>query len=316
MLMTGIMLACATTLIATAALCYFARPICEKLDLMDVPDARKRHGRPTPLLGGLALVLAALPVAAMTALTFAEGAMLSTLLIIIMTTAAMALLGLGDDRHSLTARNRLFLSFIVFGFAAMIEPSLTVRVLSFAFPAYELGLGTHWLAILFTVICAVGLCNAVNMADGKNGLVIGLCIGWLSILSVRAPAEILPTIIIIQSCLVILFVFNLFGRIFLGDGGSYGFATIIALLTIFIYNSPSPGRVHAISADEIVVLFAVPVFDSFRLTFARMMRGQSPMTADRDHLHHHFLDKMGWPGGLVVYLIVALTPAAIWILWA
>ena len=314
MLMTGIMLACATALCATFALCYFARPICETLGLMDVPDERKLHRRPTPLLGGLALVLAALPVVAITTLTFADGAMLTTLLVIISATAAMALLGLGDDRHSLTARNRLLLSFIVFGFAAMIEPRLNVRVLSFATPAYELGLGTHWLAILFTVVCAVGLCNAVNMADGKNGLVIGLCIGWLSLLSVRAPAEILPIIIIIQSCLLILFVFNLFGKIFLGDGGSYGFATMIALLTIFIYNNPSPGRAHAISADEIVVLFAIPVFDSFRLTFARMMRGQSPMTADRDHLHHHFLDRMGWPGGLVAYLLVALLPATFWFL--
>jgi hypothetical protein len=35
------------------------------------------------------------------------------------------------------------------------------------------------------------------------------------------------------------------------------------------------------------------------------------MSADRDHLHHHLQDKFGWPGGLAVYLVLALLPAAL-----
>lgn len=67
---------------------------------------------------------------------------------------------------------------------------------------------------------------------------------------------------------------------------------------------------RAITADELMLLFATPVLDSFRLTFIRLRRGQSPMSADRDHLHHHLQDKFGWPVGLIVYLVIALTPAA------
>src|SRR3546814_5035214 len=44
----------------------------------------------------------------------------------------------------------------------------------------------------FTVLCLVGLQNAVNMADGKNGLVIGLCFIWTSILVIYAPPHLYP----------------------------------------------------------------------------------------------------------------------------
>jgi len=70
------------------------------------------------------------------------------------------------------------------------------------------------------------------------------------------------------------------------------------------------------SAEEVVLLFIVPVLDSFRLTFVRWRRGQSPMEPDRDHLHHRLQNRFGWPTGLYVYLIAALAPAALLLLVA
>jgi UDP-GlcNAc:undecaprenyl-phosphate GlcNAc-1-phosphate transferase len=203
---------------------------------------------------------------------------------------------------------------LIFGTVAALYPQFNVRVLTFDFPTFELGLGTFGLSVFFTTICCVGLVNAVNMADGKNGLVIGLCLGWLAILAFRAPLHLLPLMGLLGAGLVALFLFNLRGRLFLGDGGSYGFGTAIALLTIYIYNMPAGHHGRGITADEIILLFMVPVFDSFRLTFVRMRRGRSPMTADCDHLHHYLQARFGWPSGLVVYLIMALLPAGAYIL--
>ena len=220
----------------------------------------------------------------------------------------MTIVGILDDRHSLSPRLRLLLSFSIFGIAAYIEPIYNVRVLDFEFPQFGLGLGTRGIAIFFTVLCCVGLVNAVNMADGKNGLVIGLCIGWLALLALRSPPIFLPLIALLMVVLTVLLLYNLNGKLFLGDGGAYGLASAIAVLAIAIYNSPGLHVTRAISADGLVLLFIVPVFDSFRLTYKRLRRGQSPMAGDRDHLHHHLQNELGWPAGLIAYWALALLP--------
>jgi UDP-GlcNAc:undecaprenyl-phosphate GlcNAc-1-phosphate transferase len=225
----------------------------------------------------------------------------------------MTIIGILDDRHSLSPRARLLASFAIFGIAAYIEPIFNVRVLDFEYPPLTLGLGTRGLAIAFTVLCCVGLVNAVNMADGKNGLVIGLCIGWLTLLATRAPESFLPLLGLPNVVLLILLVFNLRGKLFLGDGGAYGLATAIGVVAIGVYNSPGTHATRAMAAEELVLLFAVPVLDSFRLTFKRLKRGQSPMAADRDHLHHHLQDRFGWPNGLLIYWALSFAPYLVFV---
>jgi UDP-GlcNAc:undecaprenyl-phosphate GlcNAc-1-phosphate transferase len=277
---------------------------------MDIPAGRKKHAAPTPLMGGVVLLGAFVPVALICIVAFASERWLGSLLIWVGCVSVMALVGLGDDRHSLSPRLRLVISFAVFAAAAAVDPTFNVRVLDFNIPPLTLGLGTWWLAVIFTVICCVGLLNAVNMADGKNGLVLGLSLGWVAILATRAVGPLLPFIGLFSAILMVLFVFNMRGKLFLGDGGAYAIATAIGLLAIMIYNTPGTEALRAISADELVLLFVVPVADSFRLSYKRLRQGRSPMSADRDHLHHHLQDRFGWPTGLLVYWIIGLSPAA------
>lgn len=296
---------------ATLLLCIYAMPICRRLNILDLPDERKRHAQPTPLMGGIVLQGAVVPVVVSMALLGPSTEWTRHLLVWAAALVTMTLVGLADDRHTLSARDRLLISFLVFGSAAIIDPQFNVRVLSFEYPEFQLGLGTGWLAVIFTTICCVGLVNAVNMADGKNGLVIGLCLGWLGLLTIRSPSPLLPLIVALVGPLAVLLIFNLKGRLFLGDGGAYGLATGIGLLSIIAYNNVGVHAGRRVAADELMVLFALPVLDSFRLTFARWRRGQPLMGADREHLHHHLDDRLGWPAGLVVYLTAALAPAAV-----
>lgn len=307
----ALFLVCASIAIA---LCLFSERLCRRLNLMDVPTGRKKHKKATPLMGGLVLLLSFVPVSLLHTLLESSDRWMVSILIWLACVTIMALMGLADDRHSLSPRLRLLISFLVFASAAAADPTFNVRVLDFNIPRFSIGLGTWWLAIIFTVICCVGLINAVNMADGKNGLVLGLALGWLSILSIRAGDPLLPIIALLACCLATLFLFNMTGRLFLGDGGAYSIATALGLLSIMIYNSPGLDKVRAVSADELVLLFIIPVFDSFRLTFARIRDGRSPMSADRNHLHHHLQDRFGWPIGLLVYWLLALTPATLLIL--
>lgn len=310
----AVLLASLTSAGATLVLCIYAMPICRWLDILDVPDTRKRHAHPTPLMGGITLQSAVVPAIIVIALFGVSTDWTRHLLVWAAALVTMTLVGLADDRHTLSARDRLLVSFLVFGSAAIIDPLFNVRVLGFEHPGLEFGLGTGWLAIIFTTVCCVGLVNAVNMADGKNGLVIGLCLGWLALLAARAPQPLIPVFAVLAGSLAVLFAFNLRGKLFLGDGGAYGISAGIGLLAIAIYNSPGAHAGRAMSAEEVMLLFSVPVLDSFRLTFLRWRRGQSPMTADREHLHHHLDRWFGWPAGLIVYLVAALAPSALLLL--
>lgn len=302
---------CAAAFAGTALMTRFARQVCEGLGLIDVPDSRKQHRAATPLLGGLALVAVMLPLGMIASWTAWRGGGLSSMLLLALACGAIALVGIADDRHSLAPRHRVVLGFVVFGGLAALDPTFLVRSLKFPLLGLQFGLAFQWLAVMFTALCCVGLVNAVNMADGKNGLVMGLCIGWLVLLALRAPPSDMPFIAVLLAGLIALMVTNLRGRLFLGDGGAYGFAAAIGLLAIRTYNSSETDPGRGFTAEEVMLLFIVPVLDSFRLTFQRLRRGQSPMTADRNHFHHWLEDRFGWPRGLYVYLFAALAPASL-----
>ncbi len=307
-------MACMASAIATFCLCWWAKSICIQFGLMDVPDERKQHRAITPLIGGLAMMFVALPICALIVAFGTPPQWQFRLTLLAVAVIAMTLTGIADDRHSLAARDRLLFSFLVFATLAVAEPVFNVRVLNFDFPKFELGMATKAISIIFTTVCCVGLINAINMADGKNGLVIGLSIGWLAMLAYRCPAPLLPLVFVLLAVLSVLLVFNLQGRIFLGDGGAYGLGCMIGLLTIASYNSRGADAARSIFSEDILLIFAVPVLDSFRLTYSRIRRRQSPMTADRSHFHHYLQNWLGWPGGLIVYLGIALIPAAIGLL--
>lgn len=295
----------------TLVICLIAGPLCGRLDLIDVPTGRKMHGAPTPLVGGLVLLFAALPVLAY-ALAFddmliQEGGGWMFLLVV----GGIAGLGLSDDRHAHSALGRFVIGVAFFAMAASAEPLFLVRLLHFEHPALVLGLMVYPLAVAFTAICMAGLVNALNMADGKNGLVIGLCLSWLALLYSRAPSGMHLPIQVFVAVLAVLLAFNLRGKVFLGDGGAYGIAACLGLMAIALYNSPGTHPVRAISAEEVAVVFAVPILDMFRLIVVRWKRGSSPMEGDRDHLHHHLLDRFGWPAGLFAYWVVAVGPATL-----
>lgn len=292
-------------------LCRFAMPIAEQFNLLDVPGDRKKHKHVTPLMGGVVILGAVVP-AMITLIVFTSSPNhVFRLSIWTIVAVGMTIIGILDDRHSLSPKLRLIASFGLFGIAAYVEPIFNVRVLDFEYPSFTLGLGTRGIAIAFTILCCVGLVNAINMADGKNGLVIGLCICWLVMLAIRAPNFFFVFISLLILVLLVLLLFNLRGQLFLGDGGAYGLASIIGVLTIAVYNSPGDHATRAMAAEEVALLFAVPVLDSFRLTFKRMKNGQSPMAADRDHLHHHLQERFGWPNGLYAYWLMSASPLAL-----
>jgi UDP-GlcNAc:undecaprenyl-phosphate GlcNAc-1-phosphate transferase len=286
----------------------YANAIGHRLGLLDFPDpfgGRKRHRRVTPLVGGIAVVLAFEAAVLLTSMLFDHdsptldwqlgwigGAVLG-----------MALIGLADDRLGLSPSLRLSVTTIILGVTVIYVPDFRVDFLRFT-GVGELIVLPAWGAMLFTLVCLIGLLNAVNMADGKNGLVITLALIWTAILFARNPYTFDPLLSAAAAALLMLLVFNMRGALFLGDCGSYGISAIYGLLSIYAYNH----GLASFGAEQVAIMFLIPVLDTIRLMTWRLRYGRSPFAGDRNHLHHYLHARWGWPVGLAIYALLVATP--------
>lgn len=293
---------------STLLICHFARPIGEALGLIDDP-ARKshsRHAEAVPLVGGLAVffpvVLLEL-VAAVMAQFMYQRTYWDTSAVFAAAVGVMTAIGLLDDRYHLSVRSRLVVTSMVFVAAVSMTPEFRIEELVIPFVGMALPIIFGWAAAPFTVLCLVALANAVNMADGRNGLVIGMGLIWTMAFLSASPAELPRGNLMLFASLLTVFVYNMQGKLFLGDGGTYGLATCFGLTAIWFHRYDG----GLLSESQIASLFLIPCLDMVRLIASRLRRGVSPFAADHDHLHHLLDNWMGWNRGLLVYLgLVAL----------
>ena len=282
---------------------FNARAVGERLSLMDYPDpsgGRKLHLTITPLVGGL-VVAGAVALGTSLALALGPGPALRSLLLwYAAVVVGLALIGLADDRFGLSPGVRLGLAAALLLLGSADVPDFQIMFMRFA-DAPRIFPLIGWSGIVFTLICLVGFLNAVNMADGKNGLVIGQALIWSAALAWRLPSPLLPPLAALATALAVLFVFNMRGRLFLGDSGSYGLSAAFGLLAVVAWNNGFADM----NAEDVALIFALPVFDTLRLIVMRMARGLSPFTPGRDHLHHYLHARWGWPRPLSWVLLLS-----------
>jgi UDP-GlcNAc:undecaprenyl-phosphate/decaprenyl-phosphate GlcNAc-1-phosphate transferase len=274
--------------------------------LLDFPDGdggRKRHAAVTPLVGGIGVAAAAAIGIGASAMAVGDAPAVNLHLWWFgAVVAVMYGVGLTDDRFALGPKLRLGITLGILLLAVVFAPDFSLPTLRFTgFPdVWILGAIGDVLALL----ALLGLVNAINMADGKNGVVIGMCLVWTAILAFWMPLSFAPILAAVGAALAVLLGFNMKSRLFLGDSGSYALSGIFGLLAIYTYN-------HAfatVRADHVAALFLVPVLDTIRLMSIRIARGGSPFAGDREHFHHYLWDSLGWPRGLFVYLAVVALP--------
>lgn len=290
-------------------ICVWADPVARYLGVMDAPDGeRKHHSHPTPLVGGIAIMLSLL-VWGVATLIFGTATQPALLLSVLLCGTGIALVGFADDQSNTLplARASSLVVFVLIAFA--IDRELIARPYLYWGSFVPTRLPAAALATLLCISMA-GFVNAVNMADGQNGIVASMYAVWAFCLVLTGNGEISAIALLLLASSVVVLAFNMAGRLFLGDCGAYGVSFVFGLLAI---------AAHAkglISVETIVVWFFVPVMDCLRLTFMRPMRGVSPVDAGRDHFHHRLQDKLGQDLGLLSYvgivaassLVAALDP--------
>ncbi len=270
-----------------------ARPIGERLNVMAKPDGgRRRHALATPQVGGIAILSTLVVWCASTAL-LQPGDDRNLLIAVILCATGVGIIGFTDDQHETSPIARMLSLAVFLGVAFAIDHDMIASVLNWgSFTQTSIAV---WAYFLLMVLTSVGLVNAVNMADGQNGIVGSMYVVWSGclILTTTGTAQDIAGVLLLASGMFL--VFNLRGKLFLGDCATYGITFVIGLLVALAH---ARGQ---IPLESIIVWFFVPVVDCLRLLITRPMRGRSPLTGDRDHFHHRLEDKMGGNMGLLTY---------------
>lgn len=291
---TELLTRCAIALATTALTTPIVRWLATRRALVDQPEDRKLHLRPTPLLGGLAILagvaaaLAALPVTGDGERRWA----------ILAAAVVVAVTGLLDDVRKLPVTPKLMAQLAAAG----------ILVAAGLFVDLEL---PAWIDAALTVLWVVGMTNAFNLLDNMDGLAAGVAaaaaIGFL-VLS-ASQGGLAPALAAGLLGATLGFLFHNFhpARIFMGDAGSLSLGLLLAVLGLELQTGR--GATHPwVAALVPILVLAVPIFDTTLVTVSRLRRGRNPFTTPgQDHLSHRLVGR-----GLPVRRVVL----AIWLIGA
>lgn len=268
--------------IINVILIFFYSKLAHKFGLLDYPDYRKRHSGIIPLVGGLVIYTSLL-------IFYFQISTNYWIDIICVSSTIIFVVGLIDDKKQIGIIVRLLAQ--IFACLLVMGVGLTIVDIGSYFDYSPLEVGIY--GLLFTILCVVGLTNAINFMDGIDGLASGIILHALvSILLFSyldngiQNSQILLYLIF---SLIIFLVANLspvLPKIFLGDSGSMLIGFLVAWLLIY-YSHPNVRAFHPVLTIWCV---SIPTFDLLSVFTKRIIKKTNPFTPDRGHIHHLFIN--------------------------
>jgi len=145
-------------------------------------------------------------------------------------------------------------------------------------------LNIFFIKLFFTLFCILVLINGTNFIDGVNTLVVGYFILVASNVLYLTEVKNLDLDILLVStcltCLVVIYIFNFFGKIYLGDGGAYLISFVISVTLIKFHNEN-----YLVSPYYIVALLWYPAYENLFSIIRKKILKKPPSTPDNEHLH-------------------------------
>ncbi|MEY3610518.1 MAG: hypothetical protein RJB14_240, partial [Pseudomonadota bacterium] len=242
---------------------------------------QKLHAHPTPRVGGLPMVLG---LVAAVAVSPAE--LRDKIWPWLLAGGPAFVFGLAED---LTKR---------VGVLARLLATMASGVLAWAITGYALTGVNVWgldfllqftaVAVVFTAFAVGGVANAINIIDGLNGLassmVLWALLGIAALAASLGDTVLAGTCLIIAACVLGFFVVNWpFGKLFLGDGGSYFLGFTLAWACVLLVE-----RHTQVSAFAALLLCIHPITEVLYSVYRRRVRHQHPGHPDRLHFHSLF----------------------------
>ena len=296
------------SLVTTALVYRHVLRICIEKDITDQPCSRKLQQAPVSVLGGVAVFFGIL--VALVAGGIVSG--ISGLYPVACIMTLMLCVGVTDDILGLTPVSRIAVEV-----AAVLALIYTTGCSIGDFHGlWGIGQLPGWLAVCLTVFAGVGIINSVNLIDGVNGLCSGYCIfactafGVYSLLSGDSQTATLAF-----ACIGALLPFlchNVFGqtsKMFIGNGGTLLMGTV---MVYFVISCIHGAEILSVIPFTLAVL-SIPVFDTVRVMGVRMVKGRSPFSPDKGHLHHLlFSIHFSHVGTTMTEILLGATVTAAW----
>jgi Fuc2NAc and GlcNAc transferase len=276
------------------ALTGWTRRIALHRGILDNPNERSSHSRPTPRGGGLAIVVSSLlAIAAFVARHQVDIALAAALfgggLLI-------AMVGFYDDRRSLPAGFRI---------VAHVSAAVWAMYMLGGLPPMRIGEQVVSLGIWGNAagtVAIVWVLNLFNFMDGIDGIAASEAVfvaGAGGVLAMVFAADFsagLSALTIAATSFAFLCWNWPPAKIFMGDVGSgyLGYAIVVIAL--------AAGRTSPVALLAWLLLGGVFFADATITLFARLMRGERIHLPHRDHAYQHLAAR--WRGHLPVTLLV------------
>jgi UDP-GlcNAc:undecaprenyl-phosphate GlcNAc-1-phosphate transferase len=312
------------TSMTTLVLTPLVRRLAVGLGAVVKPDERRVHERPTPTLGGIAM-MGGLVVGMLVAWRLdAFGAVFTDStepLGVLVASAVILAVGVIDDLRDVSAPAKL--AGIVVAASVLVVSGVSLLVLRVPFQGTFL-LSPDW-SYLVSVLWVVGMTNAINLIDGLDGLaagIVAIAAGAFFLYALQlTDAGLLQTgnmgpllaVIIVGMCVGFLPWNRHPARIFMGDGGALLLGLLMAASTMVVggrTDQPFSGQSFFFFAPLLIplLILGVPILDTLLAIVRRATRRTGVATADKDHLHHQLM-RLGhghWRSVLILWGWTAL----------
>ncbi|MDX8377273.1 MAG: MraY family glycosyltransferase, partial [Mariprofundales bacterium] len=272
--------------------------IANYIGAVDHPDERKAHQHVIPRLGGLGIAVAlfvSLPL-----FMPIDAALIAFLVGAIVISAT----GLFDDALQISPLLKFIgqiVAVLLFLFIA------DVRLVHFGDLIGIGNLSTGSFALPITVVCMVGVINALNLSDGLDGLAGGLsaiAAAFLAVLAYSCHNLVALNISVALFSAILGFLrYNSYpAKLFMGDTGSLLLGYSLAAIAVLIAQPASTTDAVVIAPITVALVLALPIVDTVLVMLRRIWKGDSPFLPDKTHLHHRLM-ALGFPHAAVVPLM-------------
>ena len=273
----------ATTFIFSTILMFLMRITAKHINALDMPreeeEHRHIHKKVTPKLGGVGIFLAFL----IGYMLFGEQSIRMNSILI--SSFVIILASIVDDIKPIRATYKFLVHIVAASVIVFYGGILLNNITAFGY-SFDFGILAYPITILFIVACT----NIINLIDGLDGLSGGICsifyitIGIIGFCQGRYGSLVMILTLIMLGSTLGFLVHNFHpAKIFAGDGSTFmGF--IIAVITLLEFKGPA-----LISFFVPISILGIPILDTAFAIIRRLLKGQPPFKADKQHLHHQLL---------------------------